>query len=125
MARMDPSDLAKRKNRSYSRNVHKSLWKGAKVRAKKHGLAFDLRIEDIVIPEVCPVLGIKIEVATGSWKHNSPSLDRFHQSEGYTKGNVWVISWRANCLKRDATLEELEVLVAGLRKEQERREPLR
>jgi hypothetical protein len=45
---------------------------------------------------------------------NSPSLDRIDNTKGYVPGNVWVISWRANDLKRNATLEELKLLVAAL-----------
>jgi hypothetical protein len=32
------------------------------------------------------------------------------------KGNVWVVSFKANSMKRDATLEELEMLVENLRR---------
>ena len=35
---------------------------------------------------------------------------------GYVKGNVWVISWRANHIKCNASLAELEKLVIALRK---------
>jgi hypothetical protein len=47
---------------------------------------------------------------------NIPSLDRIRPERGYTKGNIWVISNRANTLKNNATLEELELLVKNLRK---------
>ena len=39
----------------------------------------------------------------------------FKQTLGYTKGNVWIVSRRANMIKSDATLEELELLVNNLR----------
>ncbi len=44
----------------------------------------------------------------------SPSLDRIDSTKGYTKGNIWVISNRANTLKNDATLSELKLLVERL-----------
>lgn len=88
----------------------------AKSRAKRLGLSFDIDIDDINIPEVCPVLKIPIKknVVSG-WHDNSPSLDRIDNCKGYTKGNVRVISNRANRLKCDATLNELEALVVDAR----------
>jgi hypothetical protein len=40
--------------------------------------------------------------------------DRKDNARGYVKDNVRVISWRANRLKSDATLEELRLLVRDL-----------
>ena len=37
---------------------------------------------------------------------NSPTLDKFIPSKGYVKGNVQIISWRANNLKNDGSPEE-------------------
>ena len=73
----------------------------AKNRIKK--LPFNIEITDIIIPEICPVLGIKIEINEGKYKDNSPSLDRINNSLGYIKGNISIISWRANKLKNDGT----------------------
>jgi len=98
----------------------KALLRAARARAKKNGLDFNLEVSDIQIPETCPILGIPI-ISTGVSKKgepspNAPSLDRIDNSKGYVKGNVWVISWRANSLKSDASLEELEKLVVALSK---------
>ena len=81
------------------------LWSRAKYRAKQKGREFTITKEDIVIPDICPLLGTPIQ---------SPSLDRIDSSKGYIKGNVWVISNRANTLKNDATLTELKTLVENL-----------
>jgi len=91
------------------------LFTTAKSRAKKNSIAFDIEVSDIVIPERCPLLGIVLQHGTRRWSALSPSLDRIDPTKGYVKGNVWVISHRANRLKMDATLEELETLVANLR----------
>lgn len=88
----------------------------AKSRAKKNNLAFNIELDDIVIPERCPLLGIKIESTEVRNSPNNPSLDKIIPKKGYTKDNVWVISNRANTLKNDATLTELKTLVENLEK---------
>lgn len=92
----------------YVRNRATYLLKMAQRRAKKASLAFNITIEDVVIPEICPVLNIPIRLdSRGGFNPNSPSLDRIIDSLGYVKGNVKVISNRANLLKRDAEAWEL------------------
>lgn len=83
----------------------------ARKRAKKKNLEFDLVIEDLTVPDFCPILGIPLFVAGGKRTDNSPSLDRVNNSKGYTRDNVLVISFRANALKNDATLDELKSIV--------------
>lgn len=78
----------------------------ARKRAKKKNLPFDISIEDIYVPDVCPVLGITLEIGRDDLD-TSPSLDRLDPAKGYVKGNVNVISYRANTLKNNATSEEL------------------
>lgn len=93
-----------------------------KYRAKQSGLPFNLTKNDIVIPEFCPVLGIKIrqmsidEEPKRGYHPNAPSLDRIVPKLGYVKGNVRVISARANLLKNDATILELELVLQDLKR---------
>lgn len=96
------------------------MFTDAKRRARKRGLEFDLELSDIVIPEVCPALGIPIFRGYVSETKktpgpNSPSLDRIDSSKGYLKGNVRVISWKANRIKSDATAEDLEKILAYMK----------
>lgn len=86
------------------------MLKRASDRAKERGFEFNLTETDLVIPDVCPVLGLVLKVSTGNAKPNSPALDRIDNTKGYVKGNVRVISNRANSLKSDATKEELKLL---------------
>jgi hypothetical protein len=83
-------------------------------RARKAGLEFDLRWEDIVPPTHCPVMGMPLQLAgkRGQMNWHSPSVDRFDNSFGYTRNNVRVISNRANILKKDASLKEIRQLLA-------------
>lgn len=62
-----------------------------------------------------PVLGMKLVGGTRKDHDASPSLDRIDPSRGYIAGNVVVISHKANRLKNDAGLAELEALVAWLK----------
>ena len=95
-----------------TKNPKSYLLHNAKSRAKKKNLAFDLTADDFTIPEFCPVFGIKLELTWGEGtKDNKPSLDRIDSSKGYIKGNVQVLSWRANNLKSDGTLLEFLKLV--------------
>lgn len=92
------------------------MWRNAKKRAKKLGIEFLIVHSDITIPEYCPVLGIKLELGAGKGKPGlclpmSPSVDRFDNTKGYVPGNVRVISWRANMLKRDATADEVRAIL--------------
>ena len=95
------------------------MWAAAKKRAAEKGVPFAITHDDIVIPEDCPVLGIKLERAVGkSVLHAaSPTLDKIIPALGYVPGNIAVISWRANRIKADGTLEELEALVEWMRKQ--------
>ncbi len=88
----------------------------ANQRAKEKGLEFSIGPEDVVTPEVCPILGIKLEIGNqGGPTDSSPSLDRIDSKLGYVKGNVWVISNRANRLKNDGTAEEHDLIAKAIR----------
>lgn len=90
-----------------SKDDRYAMWSGARRRARTRGIEFDIELEDVCIPEVCPVLGISLVPSVGSPKDNSPSLDRIDPSKGYIKGNVAVVSYRLNRLKNSFTPEEL------------------
>jgi len=76
--------------------------------ARKRGLEFSITESDIEWATHCPVFGVELTYfAKGCRTHNSASFDRFDNSLGYIPGNVRVVSWRVNELKRDATVEEM------------------
>lgn len=95
------------------------LWQNARQRAKKQGVPFSIRVADIEIPATCPVLGLPIHPAVGVGKRGprdtSPSLDRLRPELGYVKGNIVVISHRANMLKNTGTCAEFEALLGWMR----------
>jgi len=92
------------------------MWAAAKKRAKTKGLAFSLELSDIVIPERCPLLDILFIANKGLGAlPNSPSLDKIIPKLGYVKGNIQVISNKANIMKSSATLEEFELMAKNWR----------
>ena len=93
-----------------ARMVYQAKW-----RAKKKGLDFDITVNDISIPETCPVLGIPIHRGKNKLQaYGSPTIDRMDCSKGYVKGNVRVISHRANSLKSNASVSELRAVLVDL-----------
>jgi len=58
------------------------------------------------------VLGIELDLSQDGEKDrrnwSRPSPDRIDPDRGYIKGNVIIVSWRANWLKSNATLDELQ-----------------
>lgn len=87
------------------------IWLSIKRKAKFDGVEFNLDEKDIVIPDLCPILGIKLEMNTGYARDNSPSVDRLIPKLGYTKGNCFIISYKANRMKQENTLEDLEKII--------------
>lgn len=83
--------------------------------ALSKGVEFDLTVSDLYpLPEVCPVLGIPIHYGVGNLcpADNALSIDRIDPAKGYVKGNVVLVSMRANRIKNDATVEELQKIAA-------------
>ena len=97
-------------NRDWKIDAAKLLYKNIKSRCKRIGREFSIDLEDIIIPEKCPVFGFQLKREDKKTWMCAPSVDRIDSSKGYVKGNVTVVSRRANILKRDATVEELEQL---------------
>ena len=94
-----------------SAELRQQMWNTARLRAKRYGREFTITKNDFTIPARCPILGMLLGP---NGRHNSwsmPSLDRIDNSKGYVPGNVAVISWRANSLKSNLTLEEAERLI--------------
>jgi len=81
----------------------------AKYRSKKFDIPFDLYPEDLFIPSHCPLLGIPIEIRSGS-RDSTPSLDRIAPDLGYVRGNCWIISSLANTAKNNLTLEQFSII---------------
>jgi len=107
----------------YILNSQSHVWKltqtlrASKERARRKNIENTLTLEELIsiYPEdnFCPILGIKL--SWGFPKESSPSLDRIDNTKGYFLENCQIISNRANELKSDASLQELELLVNYLK----------
>lgn len=113
------SEIIENRRTYRSENAENYLLYRSRHRAKVAGIPHDIDLSDIVVPARCPVLGIPL-----MWNHgigrrgfhpNSPSLDKIKPASGYVKGNVRVISARANLLKNDASVAELEAVLHDLK----------
>ena len=89
------------------RKPENRLLMSARQRAKEKGLDFNLDLSDIVIPSICPVLKVPMIIGTST----APSIDRIDSKKGYIKGNIKIISKRANTIKSDGTIEEHKAII--------------
>ena len=90
-------------------NPAKTLLYAARRRAKRDGVPCTITEEDIVIPEFCPVLGIKLAGGRGKIGPlpSAPTIDKIDPKLGYTPMNIQVISHKANIMKNNASVQEL------------------
>ncbi len=102
-----------RQEKTVGCSIHlQDLIEGARERAKKNKLPFNLKVKDLrkIITSHCPIFGFKFELnkkdINNSWK-NSPTLDRIIPEKGYVKNNIIIISMLANCIKSCATPEQI------------------
>lgn len=102
---------AKKHRERKEKNPALYLWKYAKARCAYTGMAFDLCVDDIVIPDVCPYFKTAFVMTN---KQLAASLDRIDSTKGYTKDNIRVISYMANRMKSNATEEQLIAFAKGV-----------
>lgn len=85
-------------------NPERRILHQIKSKARKEGVKFNLTLEDIVIPKVCPVFGVPFDRRN---KLRTTSVDRRNNRKGYVKGNIQIMSVLANVMKNRATPAEL------------------
>lgn len=99
-------------------NPRENLVNLARARAKRGNYPCTVTVEDIEWATHCTILGIELDyntTAPGERKHAKrdafATLDKKIPTLGYIPGNVFVISAKANRLKQDATVEQLQALI--------------
>ncbi len=110
----DPVWIKERETAWKVSNYERSIYTLLKARAKKRGIPFNLELSDIVIPEFCPVLGMRLVRKTGTSgaAYNSPSVDRIVPELGYIRGNIQIMSNLANTMKSNANADQLRRFAA-------------
>ena len=105
-----------RRNKTWKDDSVTILLSNSRQRAKRSNIENSLEREDIVIPDKCPVFGTPLVREDRSTWQNAPSIDRIDNKKGYVKDNIVIVSRRANILKKDATIEELQKLAKFYKK---------
>jgi hypothetical protein len=97
------------------------LWIGARSRATKGNYPFSIEQEDVkelvIGLDYCPALGTKINWEADKLEDNSPTLDKIVPELGYVKGNIAVISNKANKIKTNATADDIGKVYSWLKKQ--------
>lgn len=89
----------------------------AKIRALKKGLPFDIDRNYVltIMTDTCPIFGTAFNYGQNRGiQPSSPSLDRIIPKLGYTKGNVVLISAKANGIKSAYTSKEIYMVADWL-----------
>jgi hypothetical protein len=113
-------------SRTYQKNKRKvfeyrlqMLLNASRQRSKKKLRENTLTLEDIknIYPEdgLCPIFGTKLVFGDAGFREDSPSIDRIDSTKGYTKDNVQIISWKANRIKMNSSVQELELILAYMK----------
>lgn len=88
------------------------IWRVAKCRARRKGKLFTIPRSSIIIPSHCIVLGIPLDSRNRDY---NPTIDEIIPGLGYVPGNVEIISGRANRIKSDASLRDIQAIECYMR----------
>ena len=100
--------------KSYIYQSMRAKFRNKRANAVRSGKEWTIEFGDLSFPTHCPVLNIPLNYFSEQRCENSPSFDRINPSLGYVKGNVAVISWRANRIKNDGSAEEHRLIAEWL-----------
>lgn len=95
----------------YEKNLYKQKVLTSRSTAKIRGIEHNITEDDIDWVDVCPVYGIEIDYFASKYSPHAPQLDRVDNDKGYVKGNVMVISRKANVDKGDLCINNLKKIL--------------
>lgn len=103
--------------RKWRKNPRNRIWQSSYINATNKGVVHSISPSDVPLPKTCVYLGIEINYEEASKKGgrtlDGPSIDRINPTEGYTAGNIQVISDLANRMKQNATPKQLIAFAVG------------
>lgn len=102
-----PEEVKAARRKSWHRDPKRKIFQSAKSRALRRGIEFSIDLTDIILPDLCPILGVPFIQGTKSSYEQVHSIDRVDNTKGYIKGNIQIISKKANSMKNSGTPEEL------------------
>jgi len=106
--------IYKPESEKVSKHKNYYLWVHAKRRAKKSKVPFTIKVTDIIMMEHCPYLNIPLYRGNKIHCANSPSIDRIVPEKGYIPENIQVISYKANLMKNDASIDRLIIFANNI-----------
>ena len=78
------------------KNARKKLLATTRSRARREEIECLITLEDIIIPETCPVTKIAIDLDTKApLAEEKPVIDRLDLNKGYLKDNIIITSMKA------------------------------
>ena len=116
MTRRDRERDTKAQREWRRRNPFKFKCSSKRQECRKRGIAFNLTPDylEATWTNQCPILGVDMSILSHKDELYAPQLDRIDPNEGYVMGNVMWLSRRANNIKGNATVEELEAVLRWL-----------
>ena len=111
-----PAHQTKRTYKNKYDKMRGYIIRNIKFSAKRRNIYFNLKFEDLELPEKCPILNIFLEYFQEGCGNtfNHATLDRIDNSKGYIKGNVIILSRLANAMKNEATFDQLELFSSNM-----------
>ncbi len=103
----DPKHVYAIVRKCVAKNPLMRLLQVARKRAKESGPQFEIVADALLpLPTHCPVFGTRLRYGGKGFDPNAASIDRLDSTLGYVRGNVAIISRRANMIKNDGTAAE-------------------
>lgn len=93
----NPNYYKEKNEKNRSENFEKYLFNKTKASAKKENIEFKIKLSDIIIPLICPLLEKTITKNVGNGRlWTNPCIFRVDESKGYIKSNIIITCILAN-----------------------------